>query len=240
MTVLCVIHIQMLGNLREKKPNLKPQLLIYSGYLYLAGMIWNHSNVYFEEPTLSQCVFIENNEKNNRLTFIVQHNIQLKSAVFSEKHLRNIYQVWHGFLFLVLCLFLYIIVLLLKTLVVIVITGFLLFFLFLQNCIMANNNLNCANIWKIHLFFFFKVLLWAAGAATCWLHSQFGHQVLGCEVGWKLQCAYARAGGVVSGKTHRGQTHWCLWCHQLPGRVSLIQSQGEGLILFAVSCLYIF
>lgn len=204
-------------------------------------MIWNRSNVYFEVPTLSQCVFIENNVKNNRLTFIVQHNIQLKSAVFSEKHFRNIYQVWHGFLFLVLfvsldycsafensCCNCF--------------TGFLLFFLF-QNCIMANNNWNGKHLknssW-LFFFFFFKVLLWAAGAPTCWLHSQLGHQVLRCEVGWELQCAYARAGGVVSGKTHRGQTHWCLWCHQLPGRVSLIQSQGEGLIPFAVSCLLFF
>lgn len=119
-------------------------------------MIWNHTNVYFEEPTLSQCVFIENNVKNNRLTFIVQHNIQLKSAVFSEKHFRNIYQVWHGFLFLVLfvsldycsafensCCNCF--------------TGFLLFFLFLQNCIIANNNWNCKHLknssWLFFLFF---------------------------------------------------------------------------------------
>lgn len=121
-------------------------------------MIWNRSNVYFEVPTLSQCVFIENNVKNNRLTFIVQHNIQLKSAVFSEKHFRNIYQVWHGFLFLVLfvsldycsafensCCNCF--------------TGFLLFFLF-QNCIMANNNWNGKHLknssWLFFFFFFLR------------------------------------------------------------------------------------
>lgn len=32
---------------------------------------------------------------------------------------------------------------------------------------------------SVHL----KVLLWAAGAAACWLHSQLGHEVLGREAG---------------------------------------------------------
>lgn len=33
------------------------------------------------------------------------------------------------------------------------------------------------------ILFTLKLLLWAAGAAACWLHSQLGHEVLGREAG---------------------------------------------------------
>lgn len=88
-------------------------------------------------------------------------------------------------------------------------------------------------IWNC-LFSYPKVLLWSAGAAARWLHCQLGHKVLRCEVGWKPQPAYAWAGGVVRGKAHRSEPHWRLWRHQLPGRVSLLQSQGNH--FFFLSC----
>lgn len=71
-----------------------------------------------------------------------------------------------------------------------------------------------------------QVLLWAAGPAARWLHGQLGLQVLGREAGWEPQPVVCGGRGVVGGKTHRSEPLWRLWCHQLPGRVAFIQSQG--------------